>query len=352
MREKIVIITVLLFFVIFTNLSHSQQSGVEVKPTSKEATGDIVITVNGKPFTSFISEIRTLSIGKPIFWPIYSAKGTIVTRGYPLVTHIPNEQDDHPHHTGLFFTYGVMTAGGLLMDTWGGGARGDRIRPIEIKEYKSGKEYGLLETVSLWESAELGPVLEQTQKNIFRYDENSRIIDFDITLKAIKVPVIFEDTKEGSIGIRVHHDITEGVTRKTFVDAEVKKAESKLLGSGEYINAEGLKTESNVWGKRSKWMALRGKIGDEPIVIAIMFKPDSHNSPPFWHARGYGLFCANPLGGRAEYSNGKEPPLITSMKPGDSIKLNYRVLIYSGELTKEDLDNQYNLYLKQSESFK
>jgi hypothetical protein len=238
------------------------------------------------------------------------------------------------------------------MNTWGGGARGDRIRPIEIKEYKSGKEYGLLETVSLWESAELGPVLEQTQKNIFRYDENSRIIDFDITLKAIKVSVTFEDTKEGSIGIRVHHDITEGVTRKTFVDAEVKKAESKLLGSGEYINAEGLKTESNVWGKRSKWMALRGKIGDEPVVIAIMFKPDSHNSPPFWHARGYGLFCANPLGGRAEYSNGKEPPLITSMKPGDSIKLNYRVLIYSGELTKEDLDNQYNLYLKQSESFK
>ena len=122
------------------------------------------------------------------------------------------------------------------------------------------------------------------------------------------------------------------------------------LGSGEYINAEGLKTEANVWGKRSKWVALRGRIGNEPLVIAMMFRPDSHNSPPFWHARAYGCYCANPFGGRAMYSNDKLPPLVTLIEPGKSINVKYRVLIYSGELSKNELDQQYNLYLRQSET--
>jgi len=351
MKKKTNIIALFLFFLFLASFSYSQQKGVEVKPSRSGPSGDVVITVDGKPFTSFISKIRVLDIGKPIFWPIYSAKGTIVNRGWPLVTDILNEQNDHPHHTGLFFTYGVVTAGDIKnLNFWAGRDRGERIRPIEIKDYKSGKEYGLLETVSLWESPETGPILEQTQKNIFRYDQNSRIIDFDIILKTLKIPVIFEDTKEGSIGLRVHHNLTEGIKRKGYIDAEVKKAESKILGNGEYVNAEGLRREANVWGKRSKWVALSGKIGDEPIVIAIMFKPDSHNFPPFWHARGYGLFTANPFGGRAMYSEGKEPPLTTTMNPGDSIEVKYRFLVYSGELTKEQIEMQYNKYLQQSAS--
>ena len=335
MKKRISITALLLFFLFFVSMSYSQQKGVEVKPSRGGVAGDVVITVDGKPFTSFISKIRVLDIGKPIFWPIYSAKGTIVNRGWPLLTNIPNEQNDHPHHTGLFITHGVVTAGDVKnLNFWAGRDRGERIRPIEIKDYKSSEEYGLLETVSLWESPETGPILEQTQKNVFRYDEDSRIIDFDITLKALNIPVTFEDTKEGAIGLRVHRDMTE------------------QFGSGEYVNADGFETEANVWGKRSKWVALRSKIGDEPIIIAFMFRPDSHNSPPFWHARGYGCFAVNPFSGRAAYSLGKEPPLITSMYPGDSIELKYRVLIYSGELTKEQIELQYNKYLQQSASLK
>ncbi len=349
MKTKVILLT--LTFLIFAGLSYSQQKRIEVK-TSRRAgpAGDVVITVDGKPFTSFISKIRSLDIGKPIFWPIYSAKGTKVNRGWALVTDIPNEQNDHPHHTGLFMTHGVVTAGDVKeLNFWAGRSRGERIRPIEIKNFQSGDDYGILETVSLWESPETGPILEQTQKNIFRADANSRSIDFDVKLKALKLPVVFEDTKEGAIGFRIHRDLTEGVTRVRYVDAEVKKAESEKLGTGEYINAEGLKTEANVWGKASKWVALRGKVGNEPVVLVFMFRPDSHNSPPHWHARGYGCFAVNPFSGRGMYSNGKLPPQITSMQPGDTINLKYRFLVYSGELTQEELEHQYNLYLKQSE---
>ncbi len=80
-----------------------------------------------------------------------------------------------------------------------------------------------------------------------------------------------------------------------------------------------------------------------------MFRPDSYNSPPYWLTRDYGCFGANPLGGRSAYSGGKLPPLNTTINPKESIKLKYRFLVYSGKLTKEELEHQYDLYLRQSE---
>ena len=344
------IIMLALFLVIFSSLCYSQEKGVVVKPPKNKPYGDIVIEIDGKHFTSLISKIRALDIGKPAFWPIYSAKGTMVTRAWPLVTHVPGEQEDHPHHTGLYITHGQITAGDVeKLDFWGSRNRGERIRPVEIKSVKSGKNYGMLETVSVWESPESGPILEQTQKNIIRYDEKSRIIDFDVTLKALDKKVIFEDTKEGAIGIRVNREMTEKPSKEEFVDKEVEKAKEKIVGTAEYMNAEGLMMEKDVWGKPSKWVALQGSIKGEPVCIAMMYRPDSHNSPPYWHARGYGLFTANPFSGRAMYSKYKEEPSTTVIEPGSSINIKYRFLLYTGKLTKEELEKQYELYLKQSE---
>src|SRR5262245_30915209 len=43
---------------------------------------------------------------KPYFYPLRSARGTIVTRGYPMVNDIPGESRDHPHHRALYFAHG------------------------------------------------------------------------------------------------------------------------------------------------------------------------------------------------------------------------------------------------------
>lgn len=343
-------ILLVLFLIVFSSLCYSQEKGVVVKPSKRGPLGDVVIEIDGKHFTSLINKVRVLDIGKPAFWPIYSAKGTMVTRAWPMITNVSGEQEDHPHHTGLYMTHGVITAGDVKdLNFWAGRYGGERIRPIEVRKIQSGKDYGLLETVSLWESPETGPILEQIQKNIFRYDKNSRIIDFDVTLKALDKKVTFEDTKEGAIGIRVPREMTEKPTKKEFIDKEIEKAKAKIVGTAEYMNAEGLITEKNVWGKPSKWVALQGSINNEPVCIALMFSPDCHNSPPFWHARGYGLFAANPFSGRAMYSNYKQEPSTTVIEPGNSIRLKYRFLVYTGKLTKEELEKQYSLYLKQSE---
>lgn len=67
--------------------------------------------------------------------------------------------------------------------------------------------------------------------------------------------------------------------------------------SGIYQNKEG-DTGNDVWGKRSAWVVLNGKIKDEKISIAIIDHPENPNYPGWSHARGYGLFAINNLGGR------------------------------------------------------
>ena len=50
---------------------------------------------------------------------------------------------------------------------------------------------------------------------------------------------------------------------------------------------------------------MSGKVGDEPVSIAIFDAPSNPGYPTYWHARGYGLFAANPLG-QKELSLGKD----------------------------------------------
>jgi hypothetical protein len=69
------------------------------------------VTVDGEPFTSYI---WPSNVAKPVLFPIRSAKGVVVTRGFPLEPRA-NERADHPHHVGLWLNYGDV--GGY--DFWG-----------------------------------------------------------------------------------------------------------------------------------------------------------------------------------------------------------------------------------------
>src|SRR5580693_1693 len=59
------------------------------------------ISIDGKPFTSYI---WPTTLKKPVLYPLRTASGTVVTRGYPLEQR-PGERIDHPHHAGLWLNY-------------------------------------------------------------------------------------------------------------------------------------------------------------------------------------------------------------------------------------------------------
>ena len=91
-----------------TGLTLAAGNGVEV--TVKESERRVDVTVDGQPFTAYI---WPTSLKKPVLYPIRTAKGTLVTRGFPLEPR-PGERVDHPHHVGLWFNYGDVNG----IDFW------------------------------------------------------------------------------------------------------------------------------------------------------------------------------------------------------------------------------------------
>ena len=59
------------------------------------------INIDDQPFTSYI---WPTTLKKPVLYPLRTAQGTIITRGFPLEQR-PGERIDHPHHAGLWFNY-------------------------------------------------------------------------------------------------------------------------------------------------------------------------------------------------------------------------------------------------------
>ncbi|HEY9487879.1 MAG TPA: DUF6807 family protein, partial [Chryseosolibacter sp.] len=67
--------------------------------------------------------------------------------------------------------------------------------------------------------------------------------------------------------------------------------------------------------------------------------------PTYWHARGYGLFAANPLG-QKEFSKGKEA-LDFKLPAGKSVTFRYKVLIHSGtHMTDEQVTQAFSKFAK------
>src|SRR6266567_5547263 len=81
---------------------------VEVVPRPAERRVDVL--VDGKPFTSYI---YPTTLKKPTLYPLRTASGAVVTRGWPLEPR-PGERVDHPHHVGLWFNYGNVNG----LDFW------------------------------------------------------------------------------------------------------------------------------------------------------------------------------------------------------------------------------------------
>src|SRR5688572_10349288 len=84
------------------------ETGVRVKPN--EAARRVDVFIDGEHFTSYVWP-ETLK--RPVLYPLRAPGGVDVTRGYPLDPR-PGERVDHPHHVGLWFSYGDVNG----VDFW------------------------------------------------------------------------------------------------------------------------------------------------------------------------------------------------------------------------------------------
>jgi hypothetical protein len=321
------------------------QRGVRVVPNLSQ--GRVDVLVDGKLFTAYIFPN---SLKKPVLFPLNTAQGTPVTRGFPLEPR-PGERVDHPHHAGLWFNYGDVNG----VDFWNNAvtlkpeqqAKMGTIIHKEVKRTSGGKDQGELEVVMEWIMPGDKTILREETKFVFHAGPNLRGVDRITKLTALGERVLFKDNKEGTIGMRVARQLEQPSNEPlVFTDAAGKPtAVAKLDNTGVtglYRSSEG-KTGDDVWGTRGRWVTLSGKIGQEAVTVAMFDHPNNPGYPTYWHARGYGLFAANPLGQKA-LSNGKDE-LNFSLEPGRSATFRHRILIISGETKTDGIEDYYRKFV-------
>jgi len=212
-----------------------------------------------------------------------------------------------------------------------------------VRRAESGAGEGVLEVTAEWVDSQGKALLREDTRFVFRAADGLRAVDRVTTLTALGAPVGFTDNKEGLIGMRVARALEQpSTTPEVFTDASGHATTVPRLDNdgvtGRYRSSEGLEGDS-VWGTRGRWAMLSGVVAGEPVTIAILDHPQNVGFPTYWHARGYGLFAANPLGWKA-FTNGKEE-LNFRLVPGESTTFRHRVLILSGRATPDRIETYY-----------
>ena len=272
-----------------------------------------------------------------------ASDGVDLVRGFPLAPR-PGERVDHPHHAGLWFNYGNVNG----FDFWN---NSDAIPPEDsgkmgsihqqaIVSTKSGKDRGELVVASLWTTGAGRDIVEQRTRYVFARHNGERMIDMIVTLHALE-PLIFNDDKEGLLGMRVARWL-ESPNEKggTFSDANGRPTQVPAANSpgatGVYLTSEG-KQGDQAWGTRGRWCALTGNTEGHTETVAIFDHPGNADYPTYWHARGYGLFAANPLG--RHIFEAKAPALNFSMEKNQSVTFKYRILLLTRAPLPGELDH-------------
>src|SRR5206468_12984172 len=114
--------------------------------------------------------------------------------------------------------------------------------------------------------------------------------------------------------------------------------------TGREMGRDG-KCGDDVCGTSGPWMGLTGNVDGKPVTIAILNHPSSDNYPTYWHARGYGLFAANPIGRHAY--DPKQPKRLLKLEPGKPATFRFRILIRDAHLGRDELQPEQLKFTKE-----
>ena len=309
----------------------------------------VEVSIDGKPFTSYFYPGEDV-LKKAVLYPVMTAKGTLITRGWPLDPR-GSERVDHPHHVGIWLNYEDVNGN----DYWNNSNAVDHAKRAYgtivhtgITSMKSGKNKGELTVTADWIDKDGKLTLKEVTTFTFSGKGDTRMVDRSTTLTAVNGEVAMPDIKDGMFAIRVARELELPSNKpEIFTDASGIATKVPVMNNagitGNYRNSNGIEGEE-VWAKRAIWCNLTGKIKDEDISVAIIDHPKNVGYPAYWHARGYGLFAVNPLGQKA-LSNGKDE-LNFKLKKGESTTFRYRLVVASEHLKDAALNELAADYAK------
>lgn len=300
------------------------------KPVALQRSGMTVeVLVGSEPFTTYYFDPK---VAKPYFQPLRSAQGTIVTQGFPIGNEVPAEHlkdpSLEPHQRPMYFGHGNIDGidfwGEEVFSKWSDDSAFGRTVFRKLEVLQGGPDAGTLRMEFDLVSPRGRALAVETQEYTFRGDDQTRVIDCQITIRASHgSDVTMGDTKEGTFALRLTEELDSP--------------------PAQMVNSDGAVGEKEIWGKRADWVDYDGKVKGEELGVAIFDNPGSFRHPTYWHARGYGLFAANPFGIR-EFTHDPKQDGSWTIPHGESLTFRYRVLIHHGDYKQAKVADAYREY--------
>ena len=261
--------------------------------TFKQQKDKLVIQIGGKPFAEYV--FRDPQLARPHFSNIYTPAGIKVTRNHPIEK---GDQQDHPHHTGIFFTFGDLNG----HDFWHGKGITKHLNFIVQPESRPGTGFFVVRN------------LYSSPDGKTPYCAGTCHYTIDVVPQGYRLTMetrISWDKGEFSIGSKEEGGLAARVATALNVE-----------NGGTMIDSEGRSGGKAIWGQQADWVDYGGLLQGKHVGLTIMAHP-SNFSRCWWHARDYGLMGANPFGPL------NQKGLRKVIKPGKSLHLSYAVLIHS-----------------------
>ena len=271
------------------------------------------LTENGNPVFFYQQIPKTLTgeyICNNYLHPLYNLEGDTITEEFP---------PDHPYHRGVFWTWHQIFSGEMsLGDGWINDGISQKI--VKINTSVSG-EYAEMTAEVLWNSDTLGDsgpfMKENTTIKVFPSENNIRIIDFRIELKALIDDLMLGGSNDpkGYGGFCIRLDIPDDM---------------KFNSEGNNIQPQELQVSAG------KWMDFSGSFGTMGSLngVSLLCSPQNPLYPSPWILRQKASMQNAVWPGRDKVKIDEEKPLV----------LKYRLVIHNGaadNMVLEKLQAEY-----------
>jgi hypothetical protein len=276
------------------------------KITAEKVGSKINVTINGKYFTSYIfSDDEKYPFFYPVNGPVSGGSVTSMRNG------------EYPHHSSLFFGCDLVNGGNY----WQEGLERGRIISVNAEVIKQGGDTVIITDECIWSRPGAISPVKDTRKIVIT-SPSATVSQVDVEIKMeMLIDVTIMKTNHSLFSVRMAADLS-------------------VTNGGTMINAEGIKSEKDTFGKNSPWMDSYGKRGDAIEGLAIMQHPGNPWYPSQWFTRDYGFMSPTPM-------YWPENGTGTLMKKGAVLNLRYRVLVHAGDHKQAKISEAFEKYKNQ-----
>ena len=258
----------------------------------------VIITDGGRPVATYV--FRDDKILRPYFAHVHAPGGIQVTRNHPPLPNV-DATDHDTMHPGVWLALGDLCG----HDFWRNKASIVHERFSESPTVRDGRVTFTAENA--FQADHGKEVCKQTSRLTLAARPAGYLLIWEAIFRSEQGEIVFGDQEEMGLGIRVATPIA-------------------VRQGGTIVDAMGRRNEREVWGNAADWCDYSGPIDGRHAGITMMCDPQ--NFRPSWlHARDYGALVVNPFGQQAFH---KGPASKVVVKPGESFRLRYGVLLHAG----------------------